>query len=137
MVLLILESLGSTELVFILIMALVFFGPRKLPQLSRTLGKNLASFRRASEDFKRTWDREVTLDELNFTKAEADSPGAFSESSILDNAQVGQPLQPPTIEAVPADRIIPRGTAGQDVVPASETTDTFDRSAPSSKREWL
>ncbi len=54
MFLLILESLGSTELFFILIMALVFFGPRKLPQLSRSLGKNLAEFRRASEDFKRT-----------------------------------------------------------------------------------
>ena len=56
-VFLILESLGSTELLFILVMALVFFGPRKLPQLSRSLGKNLAEFRRASEDFKRTWDR--------------------------------------------------------------------------------
>jgi Tat protein translocase TatB subunit len=136
-VLLILESLGSTELIFILIMALVFFGPRKLPQLSRTLGKNLASFRRASEDFKRTWDREVTLDELNFTKLEHDSPRSFGENSILDNAQVGQPLQPPTIEAVPADRIIPRGTAGEDMVPSSETTDAYDHSAHSPKREWL
>ena len=64
MFLLILESLGSTELFFILIMALVFFGPRKLPQLSRTLGKNLAEFRRASEDFKRTWEREVAMEDI-------------------------------------------------------------------------
>ena len=63
MVLLILESLGSTELLFILVMALVFFGPRKLPQISRSLGKNLAEFRRASEDFKRTWDREANLED--------------------------------------------------------------------------
>ena len=137
MVLLILESLGSTELIFILIMALVFFGPRKLPQLSRTLGKNLASFRRASEDFKRTWDREVTLDELNFTKLETEAPRAFNDNSILDHAQVGQPLQPPTIEAVSADRIIPRGTAREDLVPTSETTDAPDHSVPSSKREWV
>ena len=140
MVLLILESLGSTVLVFILIMALVFFGPRKLPQLSRTLGKNLASFRRASEDFKRTWDREVTLDELNFTQAQPDAPSTFRENSILDNAQVGQTLQPPTIEAVPADRIIPRGIAAEDVVPPAETPDAFDQSVhsvPSTKREWL
>lgn len=137
MVLLILESLGSTELVFILIMALVFFGPRKLPQLSRTLGKNLASFRRASEDFKRTWDREVTLDELNFTKLEAEPRGSFSDNSILDNAQVGQPVQPPTIEAVPADRIIPRGATGDEMVSESETTDTSDHSKYSPKREWL
>jgi sec-independent protein translocase protein TatB len=133
-VLLILESLGSTELIFILIMALVFFGPRKLPQLSRTLGKNLASFRRASEDFKRTWDREVTLDDLNFTKMEPETPRAFNDNSILNNAQVGQPVQPPTIEAVPADRIIPRG---EDMVPTSESTEASDHSVPLSKREWL
>jgi len=130
-VLLILESLGSTELIFILIMALVFFGPRKLPQLSRTIGKNVATFRRASEDFKRTWDREVSMEELNFTKIEPHQQRTFADNSILDNAQVGQPLQPPTIEAVPADRVIARGSS------ESETTETYDESAPSSKRDWL
>ncbi|HKO62888.1 MAG TPA: twin-arginine translocase TatA/TatE family subunit [Pyrinomonadaceae bacterium] len=133
MVLLILESLGSTELVFILIMALVFFGPRKLPQLSRTLGKNIATFRRASDDFKRTWDREVTLEELNFTNIEPDRGQAFADNSILDNAQVGQPIQPPTIEPVPADRVIARGSGDT----ASEPIETYDDSAPPSKREWL
>ena len=135
MVLLILESLGSTELVFILIMALVFFGPRKLPQLSRTLGKNIASFRKASEDFKRTWDREVTLEELNFTKMEPERGQAFADNSILDNAQVGQPVQLPTIEAVPAERVIARGSA--ETVSEPQTTDTYDESTPSPKREWL
>ena len=131
MVLLILESLGSTELIFILIMALVFFGPLKLPQLSRTIGKNVATFRRASEDFKRTWDREVSMEELNFTKVEPDQQRTFADNSILDNAQVGQSLQPPTIEAVPADRVIARGSS------EPETTGTYDESAPSSKRDWL
>ena len=131
MVLLILESLGSTELIFILIMALVFFGPRKLPQLSRTIGKNMATFRRASEDFKRTWDREVSMEELNFTRVEPDQQRAFADNSILDNAQVGQPVQPPTIEAVPADRVIARGSS------EAETAETYNESAPSSKRDWL
>jgi Tat protein translocase TatB subunit len=130
-VLLILESLGSTELIFILIMALVFFGPRKLPQLSRTIGKNVATFRRASEDFKRTWDREVSMEELNFTRVEPDQQRAFAENSILENAQVGQPMQPPTIEAVPADRVIARGSG------EAEATESYDESAPSPKREWL
>lgn len=58
----ILESLGATELVFILAIALIFFGPRKLPQLARTMGKGLAEFRKASDDFKRTWEREVALE---------------------------------------------------------------------------
>ena len=59
---LILDSLGSTELLFILVVALIFFGPRKLPQLARSMGKGLAEFRKASDDFKRTWEREVALE---------------------------------------------------------------------------
>src|ERR1044072_1373185 len=62
MFLLILDSLGNTELLVVIAAALIFFGPRRLPQLSRQLGKSLSEFRRASEDFKRTWEREVNLD---------------------------------------------------------------------------
>ena len=58
----ILETLGSTELIFILLIALIFFGPRKLPQLARSMGKGLTEFRKASDDFKRTWEREVALE---------------------------------------------------------------------------
>jgi sec-independent protein translocase protein TatA len=59
---LILDSLGSTEFIFILLIALIFFGPRKLPQLAKSMGKGLAEFRKASDDFKRTWEREVALE---------------------------------------------------------------------------
>lgn len=69
----ILESLGATELIFILAIALIFFGPRKLPQLARSMGKGLAEFRKASDDFKRTWEREVALETV---------PG--QDHSILD-----------------------------------------------------
>ena len=58
----ILETLGSTEMIFILLIALIFFGPRKLPQLARSMGKGMAEFRKASDDFKRTWEREVALE---------------------------------------------------------------------------
>jgi TatA/E family protein of Tat protein translocase len=61
----ILESLGATELLFILAIALIFFGPRKLPQLARSMGKGLAEFRKASDDFKRTWEREVALETVD------------------------------------------------------------------------
>src|ERR1041384_473752 len=78
MFLLILDSLGNTELLVIVAAALVFFGPRRLPQLSRQLGKSLSEFRRASEDFKRTWEREVNLD--NFER------GVEPESNFLSGA---------------------------------------------------
>jgi TatA/E family protein of Tat protein translocase len=62
--LLIFEFLGTTELLVILVVALVLFGPRKLPQLSRSLGKSLAEFKRASEEFKQTWEREVAMESV-------------------------------------------------------------------------
>ena len=80
MFLFILDSLGSTELLVILGAALIFFGPRRLPQLSRQIGKSLAEFRRASEDFKRTWEREVNLE--NMEKGVEPK----EENSILDRA---------------------------------------------------
>jgi TatA/E family protein of Tat protein translocase len=62
--LLVFEFLGTTELLVIAFVALVVFGPRKLPELGRTLGKHLGEFKRASEDFKRTWEREVEVEKI-------------------------------------------------------------------------
>jgi TatA/E family protein of Tat protein translocase len=62
--LLFLESVGTTELMVILVVALIIFGPRKLPELARSLGKSLNEFKRASDDFKRTWEREVEMDRV-------------------------------------------------------------------------
>jgi TatA/E family protein of Tat protein translocase len=142
-VLLILESLGSTELVFILVMALVFFGPRKLPQISRSLGKNLAEFRRASEEFKRTWDREATLD---------DGPGANSsavaaQSSIHDPEAAGQLLEAPSVASVSPDQVIARNTLAAELpysagdaepvaVPENLESPT-DEPKHSPKNDWL
>lgn len=56
-------SLGWSEILIILTIALIIFGPRKLPQLGKSLGESLAQFRRASEDFKRTWEREVEVEQ--------------------------------------------------------------------------
>ncbi len=142
MVLLILESLGSTELLFILVMALVFMGPRKLPQISRTLGKHLAEFRRASEDFKRTWDREVTLEEFSEPQTASAGPNPSGENSILDHNN-GQPLMLPTIEAVSADRVVPRqpdlfqSPGETDLTAAGEPGEVAHQAETSRKRDWL
>ncbi|MCZ6767926.1 MAG: twin-arginine translocase TatA/TatE family subunit [Acidobacteria bacterium] len=52
-------NLGFPELVIIFIVALVIFGPRKLPELGRSLGKGLSEFKKASNELKRTWEEEV------------------------------------------------------------------------------
>lgn len=57
-----LEFLGTTELLVIAVVALVLFGPRKLPQIGHSIGKALSEFKRSSEDFKRTWEMEVNME---------------------------------------------------------------------------
>jgi sec-independent protein translocase protein TatA len=52
-------TLGTQELVFIFILALLLFGPKKLPEIGRTVGKALTEFRRASNELKSTFDREM------------------------------------------------------------------------------
>jgi sec-independent protein translocase protein TatA len=52
-------NLGFPELVVIFVVALVIFGPRKLPELGRSLGRGLSEFKRASNELKRTWEDEV------------------------------------------------------------------------------
>jgi len=47
-------SLGFPEIAFILILALLLFGPRRLPEIGRTVGKSLAEFRKASNELRRT-----------------------------------------------------------------------------------
>jgi TatA/E family protein of Tat protein translocase len=78
--LLMLDNLFGSDMLIILAAALIFFGPRRLPQISRQIGKSLAEFRRASEDFKRTWEREVNLENLD----KGVEPSA--DNSILDKA---------------------------------------------------
>jgi len=55
-------SLGWQEIIIIFVLALIIFGPRKLPELGKTIGKGLAEFKRASNELKQTWEDEVRLD---------------------------------------------------------------------------
>jgi len=129
--LLFLESIGTTELLVILVGALVLFGPRKLPELARSLGKSLNQFKGASEDFKRTWEREVES-ERNTTAR----PAAGGERALL------REVPPEPLASAPragverdADELSPtiaRGTPIEVVTPA--TNEPLD---PSRKSDWL
>jgi TatA/E family protein of Tat protein translocase len=56
-------GLGVPELIFILLLALLIFGPKRLPEIGRTLGRGMSEFRKASNDLKRTINVELALDE--------------------------------------------------------------------------
>src|SRR2546429_81729 len=120
--LLILDSLGNSELLLILAAALIFFGPRRLHQLSRQLGKSLHEFRRASEDFKRTWEREVNLEDVDkgtdppFGNAILDKATdrlrAAREAAALDSnpAPPATSIITPSVTAVDPSLVQPRET---------------------------
>lgn len=57
-------SLGIPELIVIFAVALIVFGPKRLPEIGRTLGKAMGQFKKATDDFKNTIEREVHVEEL-------------------------------------------------------------------------
>ncbi|HET7451980.1 MAG TPA: TatA/E family twin arginine-targeting protein translocase [Thermoanaerobaculia bacterium] len=73
-----LGSIGMPELILIFIVALIVFGPKKLPEIGKSLGKGLAEFKKASDDFKQSIQREVDgLKEtaaIEASKTEAPAP---------------------------------------------------------------
>jgi TatA/E family protein of Tat protein translocase len=66
-----LGSIGMPELMIIFVVALIIFGPRKLPELGRSLGKSLGEFKRASNELRSTLEDEIRLEEQRDARATA------------------------------------------------------------------
>jgi Tat protein translocase TatB subunit len=78
-------TLGGPEIFLILVVALIVFGPRRLPEIGKSVGKMLAEFRKASNDFKRTIEDEVEAERLR----------------ELDAARAAPPQTPPAAATAP------------------------------------
>jgi len=68
-------SLSGTEILVIMLLALLLFGPRRLPQIGKSLGRGLAELRKASYDFRNSLEREVEVEKLKETGDEIRSVG--------------------------------------------------------------
>ena len=106
MFLFILESIGTSELILIGIIALIFLGPRKLPQIAKTIGKTMADFRSTTNEFKATWQREVDFEEelkalKTFDSEEPDDPAPVSRSS--GGTDKPNTIAPPEIRPIQTD----------------------------------
>ncbi|HZR22548.1 MAG TPA: TatA/E family twin arginine-targeting protein translocase [Vicinamibacterales bacterium] len=62
-------SIGMPELIIIFVIALIIFGPRKLPELGRSLGKSLAEFKKASNELRNTLEEEIRIEEQRDVQA--------------------------------------------------------------------
>lgn len=87
-------SIGMPELIIILVIALIIFGPRKLPELGKSLGRSLSEFKKASTDLQNTLEQEIKIEEQKEaetkTKSKFESTTTFgsevtSASSEIDN----------------------------------------------------
>jgi len=81
------ESIGTQELILIGIIALIFLGPRRMPEMARKLGKMMADFRNTTSEFKSTWEREVNFEQetemIRSGDAPAETQTVSRENSIM------------------------------------------------------
>ena len=148
MFLFIFEGIGTSELLLVGLVALIFLGPRRMPEMARKLGKIMSEFRGTANEFKETWQRE------------ADMEGFQSEIKALDpstiDAEAAQPI--PRNTSITTDDMLPDSPAIKEIDPAAfdrlraeaaekaasaEETATEDVSPPpvstdiNDKRNWL
>jgi sec-independent protein translocase protein TatA len=81
-------SLGMPELIVIFVIALIIFGPRKLPELGRSLGRSIAEFKKASNELKSTLEEEIRLEEQGSAEAskQAAPPAATTPGTPVSKA---------------------------------------------------
>ncbi len=79
-------NLGLPEMIFIFLLALIIFGPKKLPEIGRQIGKALNEFKRASNEFKAQIENEISSIDMQNARAEIEKA----------KRQIMAPLEPPT-----------------------------------------
>ena len=144
----ILESIGTQELILVGLVALIIFGPRKLPPMARKFGNLRTELRKVSNDFRQTWEREASLDEESFKSKPETVPAIgpvrpMPESEKIsggdDSARSSSESQPEIREVSPEEferttrPAIEESAASMDPdPPADEPEDD-----PADKRNWL
>jgi Tat protein translocase TatB subunit len=139
------ESIGTSELILIGIIALIFLGPRKLPQIAKTIGKTMADFRNTTNEFKSTWEKEVNFEEEEKalrTGELSDAPVARTSEDESKNISLPEVKE---IDKAAFDDIVaeqssgPEDAANNDTVPEDEAAEKEEQENEplSDKRSWL
>ena len=122
-------SIGMPELIIIFVIALIIFGPRKLPELGRSLGKSIGEFKRASNDLRNTLEEEI--------KVEDTRPPEVAETPSGEPAPVSEPAATSTADPAPPVSATSTGdpaspAAGSDAPPSeSPSSESPSSESPS------
>ena len=135
-------SLGFPEILVILVLALLIFGPKRLPEVGRTIGKGLAEFRRATNDLKRSVNAEMSLDVEDDRPATSRRPAAgmgrtpteTSTTRGLPAASDAEEVAGTAAAAAAEARILESGQAGR-TVRTAEASEESDVTAQVSAQE--
>jgi TatA/E family protein of Tat protein translocase len=134
-------GIGLPELIIIIIVALIVFGPKKLPDLAKSLGKGLAEFKKATDDFKSTIENNVSSVENEFKDVKenfkdvkenfnVDSPFASKIPSPTETQPAPEPT-PPDLREASADQAPPPASLLEDIERSKVENITKSESAPS------
>ncbi len=98
-------NLGLSEMIFIFLLALLIFGPKKMPEIGRQIGRALAEFRRASNEFKAQIETEIQNLETEAGKPEILPPAKAVEGAI--------PNSPPPVVTATPEEVVPQQAAAK------------------------
>lgn len=137
MYLFIFESIGTQELLLIGIVALIFLGPRKLPQIAKTIGKTLADFRNTTSEFKETWQREVNFEEEDRAIRTGDlQPGPITRVNSLDDSGTSSAAVP-EIKEIDKESFDKMKAKPKEDTKKEIQTESQTEEVTSDKRNWL
>jgi TatA/E family protein of Tat protein translocase len=100
-------SIGMPELIIILVIALIIFGPRKLPELGRSLGRSIGEFKRASNELRNTLEEEIRIEEQRDQRA---AIRAEQDAAVAAAATPTSTSPTPASPAPPANETVDRST---------------------------
>jgi len=96
-------SLGGSEVIVLFVLALLLFGPRRLPEIGRTIGKAVAEFRKASQDFRASLEREVEVEKLKDEARSVQTAVQQVQQSLPRGSLLTEEADPPAQEQPRSD----------------------------------
>jgi sec-independent protein translocase protein TatA len=100
-------SIGMPELILIFVVALLVFGPKKLPEIGKSLGKGLAEFKKASDDLKKTIEYEIEQGKKEAAAVKDQVAQASSAVAAIPASVVAEPVAAPPVPAT-VEASVPR-----------------------------